>query len=128
MERIFTTPGLPEAQGAYSMATIANGFVFVAGQGPWDDKEKRFRGDLSVKEQTRLVLDCIQKILEQAGSSMENVVQARVFLRDKADFKEMNEAYAEYFANIKPARTTVEAAPPVDIKVEIDVTAVMPSN
>jgi|SaaInl4_150m_RNA_FD_contig_71_289299_length_527_multi_3_in_0_out_0_1 2-iminobutanoate/2-iminopropanoate deaminase len=127
MKRIMSSPGLPEAQGPYCMATVANGFVFVSGQGPWDDDAGEFRGDLSVAEQTRLVLECIKTILEQAGTTMDNVVQARVFLKDKADFVEMNGAYAEYFSDSKPARTTVEASPPIDIKVEIDVTAVLPS-
>lgn len=125
MKRIMSSPGLPEAQGPYCMASIANGFVFVSGQGPWDDDAKEFRGDLSVSEQTRLVLECIRNILDQAGSSVEDVVQARVFLRDTADFAEMNAAYAEFFGDTKPARTTVQASPPIDIKVEIDVTAVV---
>ncbi len=126
MKRITTAPGLPEALGPYCMATVSNGFVFVSGQGPWDPEKGEFRGDLGVGEQTTLVLDCIGRILEQAGTSVENVVQARVFLEDKAYFAEMNEAFARFFGDSKPARTTVQASPPIDIKVEIDVTAVLP--
>jgi 2-iminobutanoate/2-iminopropanoate deaminase len=72
------------------------------------------------------VLKNIQAILEAAGTSMANVVKVNVYLQDVAEFKAMNEVYARFFPESPPARTTVQAMPPVDIRVEIDCVAYRP--
>ncbi len=127
MKRIMSAPNLPEAQGAYCMATIANGFVFVSGQGPYDPESGEFQANASVADQTRFTIECIKLVLAEAGAALEDVVSARVFLKDIDDFAEMNGVYAEYFGDIKPARTTVQSTPPIGISVEIDCIAVAPS-
>jgi 2-iminobutanoate/2-iminopropanoate deaminase len=82
-----------------------------------------------IKHETRLVLTNIQKILEGCGATMADVVKCSVFLGDGKDFAAMNEIYAQFFGNAKPARTTVEAkfADP-KMKVEIDCIAYKPKK
>jgi len=112
-------------QAPYSQAIIANGFVFVSGQGPIDPKTgKIVLGD--IKDQTRLVLENIKTILEAAGSSLERAVKCSVFLKDIGDFAAMNEVYKIYFKESPPARTTVQAGDIFGgIGVEIDCIATL---
>lgn len=122
IERL-TPPGLPAPRGPYSPAVRAGDFIFVSGQGPVDPKTNEFSyGD--IKHETRVVLNNIKAILEGSGASMSDVVRCGVFLRDGGDFAAMNEVYAEFFGDQKPARTTVETkfANP-RMKVEIDAIA-----
>ena len=125
IERI-TPPGSPAPRGPYSPAVRAGDFIFVSGQGPIDAATNQFSlGD--IRHETRIVLQNIQRILEGAGASMKDVVKCSVFLRDGNDFAAMNEVYAEFFGEQKPARTTVESkfAHPT-MKVEIDCIAYKP--
>jgi 2-iminobutanoate/2-iminopropanoate deaminase len=125
IERI-TPPGVPKPRGPYSPAVRAGDFIFVAGQGPVDVvTDKMSFGD--IKHETGIVLNNIKRILEGCGASMADVVKCSVFLKDGKDFAAMNEVYAEFFGDQKPARTTVEAkfAQP-DMKVEIDCIAYKP--
>ncbi|HEY7616252.1 MAG TPA: Rid family detoxifying hydrolase, partial [Terriglobales bacterium] len=79
-------------------------------------------GDVAV--QTDRVLKNLAAILKAAGTSLEKVVRATVFLKNMADFAAMNEVYGRYFGLTPPARSTVEAARlPKDVLVEIDVIA-----
>ena len=125
IERI-TPPGVPVPRGPYSPAVRAGDFIYVSGQGPIDPATQRFSvGD--IRHETRLVLSNIQKILEGCGSSMADVVKCSVFLSDANDFTAMNEVYAEFFGDQKPARTTVEAKFVLpEMKVEIDAVAYRP--
>jgi 2-iminobutanoate/2-iminopropanoate deaminase len=100
--------GSPSPRGHYSPGVRAGDFVFVSGQGPIDPvTDKLSEGD--VQYQTRLTLSNVQRILEAAGATLIDVVKCSVFLRDIADFQKMNQVYAEFFGDHKPARTTVEA-------------------
>lgn len=127
IERI-TPPGVPAPRGPYSPAVRAGDFIYVAGQGPIDPKTNEFSfGD--IKHETRLVLNNIKAILEGAGASLRDVVKCSVFLADGRDFAAMNEVYAEFFGDAKPARTTVEAKFAVpQMKVEIDCIAYKPQK
>ena len=115
------TPGcVPTPRGPYSPAVRAGDFLYVSGQGPIDPATNHFSfGD--IRHETRVVLTNIQRILEGCGSSLTEVVKCSVFLSDGRDFAGMNEVYAEFFGNAKPARTTVEAkfAEP-RMKIEVD--------
>jgi 2-iminobutanoate/2-iminopropanoate deaminase len=127
IERILV-PGAPAPQGPYSPAVRAGDFIFVAGQGAIDPSTNKFAfGD--IREETRLTLENIRRILEGCGASMADVVKCSVFLADASDFSKMNEVYAEFFGDNKPARTTVQAvfAEP-RMKVEIDCIAYAPRN
>jgi 2-iminobutanoate/2-iminopropanoate deaminase len=125
LERIFPA-GSPAPRGPYSPAVRAGDFIFVAGQGPVDPATNEFSyGD--IQYETRLTLTNIQRILEAAGATMADVVKCSVFLKDAGHFGAMNEVYAEFFGEGKPARTTVEAkfANPTML-VEIDCIAYKP--
>jgi 2-iminobutanoate/2-iminopropanoate deaminase len=124
MERqAIRTDAAPKAIGPYEQAIRIDGFVFTAGQIPIDPTS----GNLvpgGIAEQTRRVLENLKSVLEAAGSSMESVVKATVFLKNMADFAAMNEVYAEYFGNSKPARSTVAVAElPKGALIEIDLIA-----
>ena len=94
--------------------------------GPIDPATNEFSfGD--IKHETRVVLENIKRILEGAGASLTDVVRCGVFLADRNDFSAMNEVYAEYFGDARPARTTVQVVLPAErMKVEIDCVAYKP--
>jgi 2-iminobutanoate/2-iminopropanoate deaminase len=119
IERIFPK-GTPVPRGPYSPAVRAGDFVFVSGQGPIDPVSNQFSyGD--IQHETRVTLNNVKRILEAAGASLQDVVKCSVFLRDGRDFGAMNEVYAEFFGEQRPARTTVAVsfADPT-MKIEID--------
>jgi len=122
--KIVATKDAPAAIGPYSQAVVANGFVFVSGQIPIDPATGQLvTGD--IQAQTRRVLENVKAVLAAAGSSLDSVVKATVFLADMKDFAAMNEVYAEFLGRSAPARATVQAARlPKDVAVEIDVIAV----
>ena len=119
------TPDAPAAIGPYSQAIIANGFVYTAGQIPLDPSTMQLvEGDVAV--QAHRVMESLKNILEAAGSSLDRVVKTTVFVQDMNDFAAMNEVYAQYFGEHKPARSTVQAARlPRDVKVEIEAVALV---
>ena len=125
MRQVVLSDKLPKPAGPYSPAVIAGDFVYVSGQGPSDPATGQMVTE-SVQAETRQVLRNIQAILEAAGTSLANVVKCNVYLADRRDFAAMNEAYREFFPSEPPARTTVEAHPPVEIRVEIDCVAYIP--
>ena len=120
--------GSPKPRGPYSPAVRAGDFLFLSGQGPIDSQSDQFcYGD--IKEETKVVLENIKRILEGCGASLADVVKCSVFLRDGKDFCGMNEVYSEYFGENKPARTTVETkfANP-QMKIEVDCIAYKPKG
>jgi 2-iminobutanoate/2-iminopropanoate deaminase len=106
----------------------AGDFIFVSGQGPVDPvTDKIAPGD--IRHQTRVTLTNIRVILESCGAKLSDVVKCSVFLKDASEFKEMNEVYAEFFPQDRPARTTIEAKfHNADMLVEIDCVAYQASN
>lgn len=121
-KRIVRTNLAPQPVGPYSQATVWNGLVFVAGQGPTDPATGQRPDD--IEGQTHQVLKNLRAILEAAGSSLDLTLKCTCFLRDMNDFQRFNAVYGEYFTQNPPARTTVQAARlPQDISVEIDVIA-----
>ena len=118
MRKVIRTSEGPQPGGPYSQAIVADGFVFVAGQGPANPSTSELElGD--VRSETRRTLQNIRAILEAAGSSLRDVVRVGVFLADMKDFDGMNAVYREFFTEDPPARTTV-GAQLSKIKVEID--------
>jgi 2-iminobutanoate/2-iminopropanoate deaminase len=117
------TDKAPKAIGPYEQAIKAGDFIYTAGQIPIDPKTGNFVPG-AIAEQTRQVLENLKAVLEAAGSSLDRVVKATVFLKNMADFASMNEVYAEYLAQAKPARSTVAVAElPRGALVEIDFVA-----
>lgn len=105
MNAISTTKA-PAAIGPYSQAIKVGGLVFVSGQLPINPATGAF-AEGGIKELTRQSLTNMKAILEDAGTSMVNVVKTTVFLADMNDFAAMNEVYAEFFAAPFPARSAV---------------------
>ena len=123
MKEIISTDNAPKAIGPYSQAVRANGFLFLSGQVALDPRTGELAG-VSIQEQTRQILENLKGVLEAAGASLADVVKTTVFLKNMADFAQMNETYSQYFSSNPPARTTVEAARlPRDVQVEIDAIA-----
>ncbi len=120
---IVQTETAPKAIGPYAQAIRADGFIYTAGQIPIDPKTGEFVSG-GIAAQTRQVLENLKAVLEAGGSSLEKIVKATVFLRNMSDFAAMNEIYAEYLGQIKPARSTVAVSElPRGALVEIDLIA-----
>ena len=120
---IIHTDNAPKAIGPYAQAIKGGNFVYTAGQIPIDPKTGNFV-EGGIAAQTRQVLENLKAVLAAAGSSLDQVVKATVFLKNIADFAVMNEVYAEYLGNAKPARSTVAVAElPRGALVEIDLVA-----
>lgn len=124
MEEIYTEDA-PEPIGPYSQAIRDGDTVYVSGQGPADPESREVEVS-GIRDQTAQVLQNAAAVLEAAGSSLENVVQANVYLADMADYDGMNEAYADAMDTPYPARAAVEVAElPVDARVEIELVATL---
>ena len=121
-------PSVPKPRGPYSPFVRAGDFIFVSGQGPIDPATNQYSfGD--IRHETRLVLANIGRVLALAGATPADVVKCSVFLSSGKDFAAMNEVYAEFFGETRPARTTVEAKfHQTEMKVEIDCIAYKPGD
>ncbi len=120
---IIQTDLAPQAIGPYSQAIKAHGLVFASGQIPLDPATMQLV-EGGIREQTERVLENLQAVLAAAGSALDRVVKTTVYLADMNEFAAMNEVYAKYFSETKPARATVQVARlPRDVRVEIDVVA-----
>jgi len=113
-------------QGApYSQAIKANGFVFVSGQLALRPGEKDLMGG-EIGAQTEQVFANLRAILEEAGSSLDQLVKTTVFLQNLDDFAGMNEVYTKHVGSTPPARSTVEVAKlPSGALVEIEAIALV---
>ena len=98
------TSEAPAALGAYSQAVKANGFVFVSGQLGIDPATGELAGE-SAGEQAAQALKNIKHILDTAGSGIENVCRATIYMKNVEDFHEVDDVYAKVFiGSVKPAR------------------------
>jgi 2-iminobutanoate/2-iminopropanoate deaminase len=98
--------------------------VYCAGQTGVDPETGSVR--VGVEEQTRQALNNLSVVLQEVGSNLESVIQARVFLQDFGDFTAMDGVFQEFFDQHKPARTTVPCIGfPELVKVEIDAIAAL---
>ena len=121
--KIVATDKAPKAIGPYEQAIKVGELIYTAGQIPIDPKTGNLVAG-AIAEQTRQVLENLKAVVEAGGSSLDRVVKATVFLKNIADFAAMNEVYAEYLGQAKPARSTVAVAElPRGALVEIDFVA-----
>ena len=117
------TGDAPAAIGPYSQGIVAGGFLFTAGQIALDPATGHVV-DGGVELQTERVMTNLAAVLKEAGASWGNVVKTTVYLHDMADFPAMNEVYAKWLGDARPARSTIQAAGlPRGVLVEIDVVA-----
>ncbi|MBI3259824.1 MAG: RidA family protein [Ignavibacteriae bacterium] len=132
---ILNSDRAPEPVGAYPHAVRVGNMLFLSGVGPRERGQKVIPGvtldedgsiiDYDIVLQTESVFRNIRYILEDAGSSWENILDVTVFLTNmKKDFPIVNRIYAEHFAGINACRTTLEiGALPTPIAVELKVLA-----
>ncbi|WP_315120677.1 RidA family protein [uncultured Clostridium sp.] len=113
------------ARGPYSHAVKVGNLLFVSGRTPSDLKTGELVED-NIKNATKIALENVKAILEEAGTTLENVVKTTVFLRDMNDFNAVNEVYGEYFKINPPARSCIQVARlPRNAMVEIEVVAIV---
>jgi len=125
----------PAPVGPYPHARRVGDFIFVSGMGPRRPGHSEIPGvyqdalgnviSYDIEKQVRATIENIRSVLEEAGASLEDVVDVSVFLTNmKRDFATFNRIYGEYFASIGPTRTTVEVLSlPTPIAVELKVVA-----
>lgn len=120
------TSAAPAAAGPYSQAIVAGGLVYCSGQVALiPETGEMLDGD--VVQQAEQVFKNLIAVLDEAGSSLSQVVKCQVYLQSMDDFAVVNEVYARFFEGIvPPARVCVQAARlPMDAAVEIDCIALV---
>lgn len=117
------TDKAPAAIGPYSQGVSASNIIFSSGQLPINPENGELITD--PYKATKMSLDNIKNILEAAGAKVENIVKVNIYLTNMDDFSVVNEAYAEFFKDHKPARSCVEVSRlPKDGVLEIEAIAV----
>ena len=120
------TPLAPAAIGPYSQAIQAGSLVFLSGQIPLDPHTGEMVAG-GIEAQTRQVMSNLGEVLKAAGLDFDSLVKTTIYLVDLGDFATVNRIYGAFFAEMPPARATVQVARlPKDVKVEIDAIAVLP--
>ena len=119
---VINTNNAPGAIGPYSQGIIVGDFVYTSGQIPINPSTGVLETDIKVA--TKQSMENVKAILEEAGTSLENVVKTSIFLKDLNDFAAVNEVYGTYFTENPPARSCVQVAKlPKDAVIEIEVIA-----
>ena len=126
MKQIINTPTAPLPIGPYNQAVVLNGLLFASGQIALDPATNELVLD-NIEAETHRVLQNVKAILEAAGSSLEKVVKASVFVKDINQFGRINAVYGEYFKpEFAPARELVQVAElPKFVNIEISVIAAL---
>jgi 2-iminobutanoate/2-iminopropanoate deaminase len=99
--------GAPAPSGGYSQGILAGGFLFLSGQGPFDQAGELVDG--SIEAQVRQVFANLQAVAEAAGGSLSQAVRVGVYLSDLEHFEVMDRVYREIFGEPRPARTTIQS-------------------
>jgi reactive intermediate/imine deaminase len=97
----------PQPSGGYSQGIVAGGFLYLAGQGPFDATGERV--GTTIAEQVRQVLENLDAVARAAGGSLQNAVRCGMYIRDMAHFDEMDAEYRRFFSEPMPARTTIQS-------------------
>ena len=103
---VVSTSSAPKAVGPYSQGIRCGNFVFTAGQAALDPSTQQLISG-GITEQTRRTLENLKAVLEAAGTTLDRVVKANVYLKDMNDFAAMNAIYAEY--HLAPARRVIRS-------------------
>jgi len=113
----------PKAVGPYSQAVVHAGVLYASGQiGLLHEAGKLVADD--IESQTRQVTQNLAAVLNEAGAELADILKVNIFLTDMGDFPRVNEIYAAWLAEHRPARATVAvAALPLGAKVEMDLIA-----
>lgn len=103
--KIIDTPNMPKSNGHYSHCVEHNGILYIAGQLPFAPNTKNMAE--GIEAQAHQVLSNLKLILTEAGSSLNQVMQVRIYIPDVELWGAVNAVYAEYFTDHKPARCVV---------------------
>ena len=124
-KEIITTLNAPAPIGPYNQAVKAGNTLFISGQIPLKAGTMELLNG-TIKEETQLVMENLQSILDAAGMTFENVVKSSIFIDDMKNFGEVNQVYGAYFDNdTAPARETVAVKTlPKSVRIEISMIAV----
>ena len=125
MKEIINTKNAPAPIGPYNQAVKAGNTLYISGQIPLiPSTMELFSG--TIKEETELVMQSLNSILEEAGMNFENVVKTTIFINDMNNFQHVNEVYGQYFQDENaPARETVAVKTlPKSVRIEISMIAV----
>ncbi|MCF7948158.1 MAG: RidA family protein [Spirochaetia bacterium] len=127
MEEI-NSQAAPKPAGHYAQAIEHMGLVFVSGQLPVDPKKGV--GEVgTIEDQTRQVLANVQAVLSEAGCGKEDVVKTTVYIADITLWDRVNEVYAQFFGNHRPARAVVPTRElHFGYQVEIEAIAAVPGK
>lgn len=124
MRKAIMVEGAVKPAGHYSHAVLANGFVYVSGQGPADPVTAVVPDDFA--SQVRQTLRNLEIILKGLGASLGDVVKVNTYLNDVTRFQAYNTIYREFFPSEPPARTTI-GCQLTGIQIEIDCVAILPT-
>ena len=123
-KQIINTPAAPAPIGPYNQAILAGDMLFISGQICIDPGTGTLKNQ-DIQEETHQVMHNLRSILTASDMGFHNVVKTTIFLTDMNRFSEINEVYGKYFADIFPARETVQvSALPKFVNVEISMIAV----
>ncbi|MFN0153040.1 MAG: RidA family protein [Gaiella sp.] len=101
------SPEAPAPSGGYSQGIVAGGFLYLAGQGPYDAGGARV--GVTIAEQVRQVLGNLDAVARAAGGTLQHAVRVGMYISDMAHFEEMDAEYRRFFADPLPARTTIQS-------------------
>lgn len=122
---VIKTDKAPVAIGPYSQGLKGGNIIFTSGQLPIIPETGELISD-DIKKATKQSIENVKEILTEAGATLEDVVKVTIFVKDMADFAQVNEVYGEYFSKHKPARSCVEVAKlPKDGRIEIEAIAII---
>jgi 2-iminobutanoate/2-iminopropanoate deaminase len=121
--KFIVTKKAPSAVGPYSQGVMVKDTLYVSGQIPFVPETMTLVSD-DIRKQTKQSLTNILAIVEEAGLKKTDIVKCNVYMINLSDFGAMNEVYAEFFGDHKPARAAVEVRRlPKDVQIEIEAIA-----
>jgi 2-iminobutanoate/2-iminopropanoate deaminase len=120
--KVIHTNNAPKAVGPYSQAIVGGDIVFCSGQIGIDPVTNMLTP--TIEGQTKQALKNLAQVLQEAGTSLQNVVKTTMYLKNMGDYTQVNDIYASFFEDQKPARSTIEVARlPKDALIEIEAIA-----
>ncbi|HIP19481.1 MAG TPA: RidA family protein [Sulfurovum sp.] len=121
--KFIATNEAPQAIGPYSQAVEANGLIYTSGQIALMPDGTMEIND--IEHQTKQVMKNLYYVLQEAGAEFTDVIKTTIYLADMNDFEKVNEIYAHYFGDHKPARSTIAVKTlPKNALVEIECIAI----
>lgn len=121
--KFIATNEAPQAIGPYSQAVETNGLIYTSGQIALMPDGTMEIND--IEHQTKQVMKNLYYVLQEAGAEFRDVIKTTIYLADMNDFEKVNEIYAHYFGDHKPARSTIAVKTlPKNALVEIECIAI----